>query len=73
MGVLNKLPYTPPLEMVNVPPAMSSIEMVPSLAFLPRALIACVAKPDQPFPLLELATNSGQTIQKHSRDMYCYM
>eukprot|EP00955_Chlamydomonas_euryale_P114645 366294-Chlamydomonas_euryale.AAC.6 len=30
-------PYTPPLEMVKVPPAMSSIEMVPSRAFLPSA------------------------------------
>ena len=40
MGVLNRLPYTPPFEMVNVPPAMSSMEMVPSLAFLPSALIA---------------------------------
>ena len=41
MGVDSKLPYTPPFEMVNVPPAMSSIPIVPSRAFLPRALIVC--------------------------------
>ena len=40
IGVLSRLPYTPPFEMVKVPPAMSSTEMVPSRAFLPRALMA---------------------------------
>lgn len=37
MGVLIMLPYTPPLLMVKVPPAMSSMLIVPSLAFLPSA------------------------------------
>ncbi len=41
MGVDSRLPYTPPLEMVNVPPAMSSMLIVPSRAFLPRPLIVC--------------------------------
>ena len=40
IGVLSRLPYTPPFEMVKVPPAMSSTEMVPSRAFLPKALMA---------------------------------
>ena len=40
MGVPIKLPYTPPFEIVKVPPAMSAIEMVPSRAFLASALIA---------------------------------
>jgi hypothetical protein len=35
MGVDSRLPYTPPLEIVKVPPAMSSMPMVPSRAFLP--------------------------------------
>lgn len=39
MGVDNSEPYTPPLLMVKVPPAMSSMLMVPSRAFLPSALI----------------------------------
>jgi hypothetical protein len=32
MGVPNKLPNTPPFEMVKVPPAMSSIAKLPLLA-----------------------------------------
>lgn len=39
MGVESREPYTPPLLMVKVPPAMSSILMVPSRAFLPRPLM----------------------------------
>ena len=35
-------PYTPPLEMVNVPPWRSSIESVPSRAFFPSAPIAAL-------------------------------
>jgi hypothetical protein len=42
MGVPMREPYTPPLLMVKVPPAMSSMLMVPSLAFLPRAAIVCM-------------------------------
>ena len=41
IGVDSKEPYTPPLEMVNVPPAMSSMLMVPSRAFFPKELIVC--------------------------------
>ena len=41
MGVERRLPYTPPLEMVKVPPAMSSMLIVPSRAFLPSALMFC--------------------------------
>ena len=41
MGVDSREPYTPPLEMVNVPPAISSMLSVPSRAFLPSALIVC--------------------------------
>ena len=41
MGVDSMLPYTPPLEMVKVPPAMSSMEIVPSRAFFPSAAMAC--------------------------------
>ena len=41
MGVLKRLPYTPPLLMVKVPPAMSSMLIVPSRAFLPSLLISC--------------------------------
>lgn len=37
MGVDSIEPKTPPLETVNVPPAMSSIEMVPSLALRPMS------------------------------------
>lgn len=40
IGVDSMLPYTPPLLMVKVPPAMSSMLIVPSRAFLPSALIA---------------------------------
>lgn len=40
MGVLRRLPYTPPLEIVNEPPAISSIDIVPAFAFLPRMLIS---------------------------------
>lgn len=43
MGVDSREPYTPPLEMVNVPPAISSMLSVPSRAFLPSALIVCAA------------------------------
>ena len=49
MGVDSREPYTPPLEMVKVPPAMSSMEMVPSRAFLPRALMVC-ARPSAVSP-----------------------
>jgi hypothetical protein len=42
MGVDSMEPYTPPLLMVNVPPAMSSMAMVPSRAFLPSMLMFCV-------------------------------
>jgi len=41
MGVDSSEPYTPPLVMVNVPPAISSMLSVPSRAFLPRPLIVC--------------------------------
>ena len=41
MGVDIIDPYTPPLLMVKVPPAMSSMLMVPSRAFLPRAPRFC--------------------------------
>ncbi len=41
MGVLIMEPYTPPLLMVKVPPAMSSMLMVPSRAFLPMAPRPC--------------------------------
>ena len=34
MGVLSRLPYTPPLEIVKVPPAMSSMARAPPRAFL---------------------------------------
>ena len=37
MGVLIMEPYTPPLLIVKVPPAMSSMLIVPSRAFLPKA------------------------------------
>mmetsp|Transcript_5540 Transcript_5540/g.14380 ORF Transcript_5540/g.14380 Transcript_5540/m.14380 type:complete len:311 (+) Transcript_5540:345-1277(+) len=37
MGVLSKLPKTPPFVIENVPPAMSSMLMVPSLAFWPKS------------------------------------
>ena len=37
MGVDIMDPYTPPLLMVKVPPAMSSMLMVPSRAFFPKA------------------------------------
>ena len=40
MGVLKRLPYTPPLDIVNEPPAISSIDMVPSFAFLASVLIS---------------------------------
>jgi hypothetical protein len=43
MGVDSMEPYTPPLLMVKVPPAMSSMEMVPSRAFLPSRLMFCGA------------------------------
>lgn len=39
MGVLSRLPYTPPFEIVNVPPAISSMERVPVRAFSPSSLI----------------------------------
>lgn len=42
IGVLSMLPYTPPLLMVNVPPAISSIEMLPSRALRPSSLMRCV-------------------------------
>src|SRR5690242_13131613 len=42
MGVDIMEPYTPPLLMVNVPPAMSSMLMVPSRAFLASSLMLCV-------------------------------
>eukprot|EP00213_Chloropicon_mariensis_P000953 CAMPEP_0197479770 /NCGR_PEP_ID=MMETSP1309-20131121/36318_1 /TAXON_ID=464262 /ORGANISM="Genus nov. species nov., Strain RCC998" /LENGTH=90 /DNA_ID=CAMNT_0043021531 /DNA_START=23 /DNA_END=295 /DNA_ORIENTATION=- len=35
IGVLSRLPNTPPFVMENVPPAMSSMLIVPSLAFWP--------------------------------------
>ena len=41
MGVDSSEPYTPPLLMVKVPPAMSSMLIVPSRAFLPSAFIVC--------------------------------
>ena len=47
MGVDSRLPYTPPFEMVKVPPAISSMLMVPSLAFLPRPLMVCTTRPHQ--------------------------
>jgi hypothetical protein len=47
MGVESMLPYTPPLLMVKVPPAISSMLMVPSRAFLPRPLIVCERKERQ--------------------------
>jgi hypothetical protein len=37
IGVPNIEPYTPPLEMVKVPPAMSSILILLSLALFPRS------------------------------------
>ena len=37
MGVESSEPKMPPLVTVNVPPAMSSMLMVPSFAFLPKA------------------------------------
>ena len=40
IGVLIRLPYTPPLDIVNEPPAISSIEMDPSFAFFARVLIS---------------------------------
>lgn len=40
IGVLKRLPYTPPFDIVNVPPAISSIDMEPSAAFLARVLIS---------------------------------
>lgn len=40
IGVLKRLPWTPPFEIVNVPPAISSIDMEPSFAFLARVLIS---------------------------------
>jgi hypothetical protein len=42
MGVDSMLPYTPPLLIVKVPPAISSILMLPSRAFLPSMLMVCV-------------------------------
>eukprot|EP00982_Pelagococcus_subviridis_P009824 30948-Pelagococcus_subviridis.AAC.3 len=39
MGVPFKLPKTPPLLIVNVPPVISSSDSVPSLAFFPYAAI----------------------------------
>lgn len=39
-GVLKRLPQTPPFDIVNVPPAISSIDMEPSFAFLARVLIS---------------------------------
>lgn len=47
IGVDSRLPYTPPLEMVKVPPAISSMPMVPSRAFLPKALMFCRARESQ--------------------------
>jgi|TARA_B110000971_G_scaffold208160_1_gene233054 hypothetical protein len=35
IGVPFRLPKTPPFEIVKVPPVISSIDRVPSLAFLP--------------------------------------
>lgn len=40
IGVLKRLPYTPPLDIVNEPPAISSIDIEPSFAFFARVLIA---------------------------------
>ena len=40
IGVDIRLPNTPPLDIVKVPPFMSSIVSVPSLAFLPYPAIA---------------------------------
>ena len=39
MGVLMRLPYTPPLVMVNVPPVMSSTLRRPSRAFTASSLM----------------------------------
>ncbi len=41
MGVDSIDPYTPPLLMVNVPPAISSMLMVPSRALRARSFMAC--------------------------------
>jgi hypothetical protein len=41
MGVPNRLPYTPPLLMVKVPPAISSMDSSPSRALRPRSEIVC--------------------------------
>lgn len=42
MGVDSREPYTPPLLMVKVPPDISSMLSVLSLAFLPSATISCI-------------------------------
>jgi hypothetical protein len=47
MGVDSSEPYTPPLLMVNVPPAMSSMLIVPSRAFLPSRPMACTCRVTQ--------------------------
>ena len=39
IGVESSEPNTPPLEMVNVPPLMSSMVSVPSRAFAPNSAI----------------------------------
>jgi hypothetical protein len=41
MGVDSMLPYTPPLLIVKVPPAISSILTLPSRALLPNMLMVC--------------------------------
>lgn len=40
MGVLKRLPYTPSLNIVNDPPAISCIDKDPSFAFFARVLIS---------------------------------
>lgn len=39
IGVPNMEPKTPPFEIVNVPPSISSMASVPVRAFSPRALM----------------------------------
>lgn len=63
MGVLMRLPYTPPLLIVKVPPAMSSMEMLPSLAFLPNSVMtfSIPAKVSSSAPLITGTTSPWTT------------
>lgn len=67
MGVEIKEPYTPPLLIVNVPPAMSSMLMVPSRAFLPKAAMDCKCMNTSPRMLMSrVGCMSGPHIQAHT-------